>query len=84
VPSRDYLDCPALHAEANALLVGDRRDRVGGTLYTTAHVCQGCAKLIANSGIVRVVVGADDPAEWRRSPAAYEMLMSLGILVTLR
>jgi deoxycytidylate deaminase len=64
--------------------VGDRRDRVGGTLYTTAHVCIGCAKLIANSGVTKVVVGATDPADWRLPTASYELLMSVGIRVTVR
>ena len=63
--------------------MGDRRDRVGGTLYTTAHVCHGCAKLIANSGVTRVVVKADTPAEWRRSPDAYRLLNSIGITVEI-
>lgn len=46
-----YTDCPSLHAEANALMVCDRREREGGTIFITSHVCYTCAKLIANSGL---------------------------------
>lgn len=53
---RSYTDCPALHAEANALSVCDRSMREGGTIYVTSPVCFGCAKLIANSGLQRVVM----------------------------
>lgn len=50
-----YDDCPSLHAEANALMFSDRRLRVGGTIYVSSGMCHACAKLIANSGLVRVV-----------------------------
>lgn len=52
----DYSDCPSIHAEANALLFCDRREREGGTMYVTSAPCIGCAKLMANSGIARVVI----------------------------
>ena len=51
-----YVDCPSLHAEANALLQADRSLCVDGTIFVTSHVCFGCAKLIANSGLTGVVV----------------------------
>lgn len=47
--------CIAIHAEANALLDGNRADLEGGTLYCTDEPCGGCARLIAGSGVVRVV-----------------------------
>lgn len=52
----EYDDCHSIHAEANALLFGERTQREGGTIYITSGVCGACAKLIANSGLVRVVV----------------------------
>lgn len=52
----DYGDCPSLHAEANALLSAERSARLGGTIYVTSTVCFGCAKLIANSGLVSIVM----------------------------
>lgn len=50
-----YEDCPSIHAEANALLFCDRKEREGGTIYVTGTICFTCAKLVANSGIRRVV-----------------------------
>lgn len=55
-PVSSYDECIAIHAEANALLFCDRRDREGGTIYVTRVPCLSCAKLIANSGLERVVV----------------------------
>lgn len=51
-----YDACPAIHAEANALLYVDRSQVEGGTIYVTGACCMQCAKLISNSGIVRVVM----------------------------
>lgn len=50
-----YTNCIAVHAEANALLYASREDTEGGTLYLTAKPCHDCGKLIAGSGISRVV-----------------------------
>lgn len=48
-----------VHAEANAIIQaakhGSRID--GATLYVTASPCWNCFKLIANSGIKKVVFG---------------------------
>lgn len=54
-PGSDYSNCIAVHAEANALLYCDREDLIGATLYITREPCYGCQKLIAATGIVRVV-----------------------------
>lgn len=51
-----YDACPAVHAEANALLYVDRSRVEGGTIYITSASCMQCAKLISNSGIARVVM----------------------------
>ena len=49
--------CYAIHAEQNAIVqaakLGVSID--GGTLYCTHQPCAICAKLIVNSGIIRVV-----------------------------
>lgn len=54
-----------VHAEANAILnfKGDPRDLEGSTLYATQIPCNECAKLIAQSGIGKVVYleGEDKP-----------------------
>lgn len=56
-----YDDCHAVHAEANALVRADYARMAGSTLYASTSVCKGCAKSVANSGVVRVVhrVGGD-------------------------
>lgn len=48
-----------LHAEANAItkLARSLNNSDGSTLYVTAAPCIECAKLIIQSGIVRVVYG---------------------------
>jgi dCMP deaminase len=79
----DYSDCPSLHAEANALSVCDRTTREGGTIYVTSDICLACAKLIANSGLVRVVVVSSDQYAYRNPARSYAMLDTCGIIVTL-
>ncbi len=48
-----------LHAEANAItkVAKSNNSSAGSTLYVTASPCLECAKLIIQSGIVRVVYG---------------------------
>lgn len=50
-----YDDCYTSHAEMNCLLQANSRDIAGGTLYVTRVPCFTCAKVIANSGVARVV-----------------------------
>ena len=52
--------CIAVHAEANALLFSDATARAGATLYVNGPPCADCAKLIAASGVARVVHTPDD------------------------
>lgn len=73
-----------LHAEANALLRSDYTKRVGGTIYVNSHICYGCAKLIANSGLYRVVVDTDKADTHRNPQASYKFLQECGLLVDLR
>ena len=82
-PSPDYSDCPSLHAEANALLMSDRSKRLGGTIYVTSHLCFGCAKLIANSGIQGVVIETDRTDMHRNPHASYAFLLDCGLNVTV-
>lgn len=81
--SSDYSDCPALHAEANALMVCDRRDREGGTIYVDSDICYACAKLIANSGLSRVVVLGRDNVAHRSPERSYQFLRDCGVEVVL-
>lgn len=76
-----YDDCPSLHAEANALITSDRSLRIGGTIYVTSHVCMGCAKLIANSGLTRVYVGTRRQDRHREPDNSYAFLRKCGLVV---
>lgn len=77
----DYSDCPSLHAEANALITSDRSLRVGGTIYVTSHVCFGCAKLVANSGLTRVYVATQRRDRHREPDNSYAFLRKCGLVV---
>lgn len=55
-----YDNCIAIHAEANAIIWSDQAMRVGATLIVNGPPCYSCAKLIASSGIAKVVCKSDD------------------------
>jgi len=65
-----------LHAEANAItkVAQSHNSSHGATLYTTASPCLECAKLIIQSGIIRVVYG-----EEYRITDGIELLQRAGI-----
>jgi dCMP deaminase len=64
-----YDDCPANHAEMNALTHSSWREQQGGVIYVTGSVCMTCAKAIANSGIAFVaLVNVDEEADAHRHP----------------
>lgn len=58
-----YDNCIANHAEANALLYSNFDSRNGGTLFVNGPPCFGCSKLIASSGIARIVHYIDSSYE---------------------
>ena len=70
--------CYAVHAEQNAIIqaakLGVSID--GATLYCTHQPCVMCAKMIVNSGIVRVVYQEGYPDEF-----AVEILREGGVLL---
>ncbi len=77
-----YTSCISIHAEANALLFADRREYVGGTIYVTSVPCWDCGKLIANSGLKRVVTFYDHVRDAHRLPErTIEMIKQCGIEV---
>src|SRR6478609_6083915 len=65
-----------IHAEANAILQAARNGvRIeGADIYTTASPCWPCFKLIANTGIKRVVYG-----EFYRDERIFGIAQRLGI-----
>lgn len=75
----NYSNCVAVHAEANALMHSNRSERRGGTLLVNGTPCWECGKLIAGSGVGRVVHLAD-PAyvEW---PKVRALLVHAGLEV---
>jgi dCMP deaminase len=77
----EYDDCYALHAEANALIAADRSTWQGGTIYVLGDCCFNCAKLIANSGLARVVVKVDQTSDHRQPAKTYRFLRGLNIEV---
>lgn len=77
----NYNNCPALHAEANALLMTDRSLRAGGTIYITSFPCADCRKLISNSGLKRMVIGVDGEHEYRYRQNDYIIFALLGMAV---
>lgn len=79
----DYSDCPSLHAEANALMFSDRRLREGGTIYVSSGTCNGCAKLVANSGLRRAVYRDLGQNPHRGSNDHYDFLRDCGLTVDL-
>lgn len=62
-----YDNCVSNHAEANALMYSDFTARQGGTIVVNGTPCWGCAKLIAGSGLARLVCFYDHTyADWPR------------------
>lgn len=80
ITAADYSDCFSSHAESNAFMAADRSAWQGGVLYVTSHVCAGCTKLIANSGLIRIVVQPDGADRaYRNSDESYRFIRSMGI-----
>lgn len=77
--------CISVHAEANALISGDRSSWLGGTMYVTKHPCLECAKLFANSGLIRLVVTKAAGEQEERHTDVYRFLMEeCGMQVEVR
>lgn len=81
--SADYSSCPAVHAEANAIIQADHVSLQGATIYVTSAMCVNCAKIVANSGIQRVihVVSAEDA---HRHPDEVEKFLQTSGITTAR
>ncbi len=70
----DNVLCMSVHAEANALISGDRSSWQGGTMYLTKHPCIECAKMIANSGLHRLFVSDYRPLSEPKHIEVYRFL----------
>lgn len=74
-----YATCVAIHAEVNAIMRVAHRDALrGGTVYVNGYVCWDCAKIIANSGLTRVVM-IDDGATYRNVQEAIGVMQRSGL-----
>jgi dCMP deaminase len=76
-PGSQYDNCISQHAEAGALLWSDIAVRQGGTIIVNGPPCMGCAKLIASSGVVRIVCRPD--SEYKDFHKVKDFLLSAGI-----
>jgi dCMP deaminase len=80
----NYLDCPSIHAEMNALLRADNLwNEKAPTLYVNAVTCHRCSLTIANSGIRRVVMARNESEEKRDPDGTQETLKRFGLEVTM-
>ena len=77
----NYDTCISQHAEAGALLWSDVSMRQGATLIVNGPPCMGCAKLIASSGVTRVVCLSDNQYEQWQSVS--EFLSKTGVDVVV-
>ncbi len=70
--------CYAVHAEQNAIIQAARVSCSveGATLYCTHQPCVICAKMIINSGIIRVVYGEGYPDDF-----SMQLFKEAGVLV---
>lgn len=66
----EYMTCPAVHAEMNAIISAARRDMIDSDLYLSGidavsqkeidpKPCKICERLIKNAGIARVITRKD-------------------------
>jgi dCMP deaminase len=76
-----YADCVAIHAEANGITYSDSLLRQGGTIYVTRAPCLMCAKLIAASGLARVVCGEDEGGRYHVPGESIAYLVAAGLEV---
>lgn len=76
-----YDDCHAVHAETNGIARADFTEMHGATIYVSTSSCKGCAKVVATSGVKRLVHRAGDGDEHRSPAATEDFLRSCGLVV---
>lgn len=79
--SSSYDACISIHAELNAIMFCSRADREGATLFVNGVVCISCAKIIANSGIARVVMKVSAGDMHRHPDRSMALLTAAGLAV---
>lgn len=84
-PDPVYDDCHAAHAESNAIARADYTQMAGSSVYVTTSMCKGCAKIVANSGVTRVIFRhVDDGSDAYRNPSVTEDFLKACGLEVLR
>lgn len=78
-----YDDCVAIHAESNALMFCDRRERDGGTIYVNGACCLTCAKNVANSGLARAVIRVNPGEDYRNPELGLTFMRQSGLEVVV-
>jgi dCMP deaminase len=78
----DYSACESIHAETNALLRADFTQIEGGTIYVSHASCINCSRLVANSGIARLVHRVTDRDAHREPDKVEQYLRESGIEVS--
>ena len=79
----NYDTCPASHAEASAIARSDWTKLKNAVLYVNGSCCINCAKLIAQTGICRVVHRVDETMSYR-NPAKVEQYLKASSIAVIR
>lgn len=75
----DYANCPAIHAEANAIYHADPFELPGATLYVTRKPCPFCTTLIHAAGIGRVVVDREEITQCSPQDAPWRSMLNRAV-----
>lgn len=78
-----YASCVSVHAEVNALLYTSRDAVEGGTLYVTSSCCWDCGKVVANSGIKRIVMILEERDAHRLPHETIQFIQDCGLEVEI-
>jgi deoxycytidylate deaminase len=79
--SLSYDDCVSSHSETNALIHADAARLRNGSAYITSCPCYSCAKILANSGIRRVVCRIGEVDKDRDPQRSLDFLMDASVHV---
>lgn len=74
-----YDDCPSVHAEMNAIAYADRQLMSHSTMYVSSATCMSCAKVIANSGVKKIVHAVHESDKHRAPDDVESFLRKCGI-----
>lgn len=77
--SPSYDKCESLHAEVNGVIRANFTEIRGGTIYVSGAVCINCARVIAASGLSRIVHRVDATMAYRNPERVEAYLQSVGI-----